>query len=30
MDLHGFKDVAENCGRYPEVMYDHDDHHANL
>lgn len=27
MDLHDFKDVAENYDRYLAVMYEHDDHH---
>ncbi len=30
MDLHDYKDVAENYDRYLEVMYADDDHHANF
>ena len=30
MDHHDFKDVAENYDRNLEVMYAHDDHHANF
>ena len=30
MDLHDFKDVAENYDRYLEVMYEHDDHHEDF
>ena len=30
MDLHDYKDVAENYDRYLEVMYEHDDHHRNF
>ena len=30
MDLHDYKDVAENYDRYLEVMYAHDDHHENF
>ena len=28
MDLHDYKDVAENYDRYLDVMYAHDDHHG--
>ena len=30
MDLHDYKDVAENYDRYLEVMYEHDDHHEHF
>ena len=30
MDLHDYKDVAENYDRYLEVMYAHDDHHEHF
>ena len=30
MDLHDFKDVAENYDRYLEIMYEHDDHHEHF
>ena len=30
MDLHDYKDVAENYDRYLEVMYAHDDPHAHF
>ena len=30
MDLHDYKDVAENYDRYLEVMYEHNDHHENF
>ena len=30
MDLHDFKDVAENYDRYLEVMYASEDHHENF
>ncbi len=30
MDLHDYKDVAENYDRYLDVMYAEDDHHANF
>ena len=30
MDLHDYRDVAENYDRYLEVMYEHDDHHENF
>ncbi len=30
MDLHDYRDVAENYDRYLEVMYAHDDHHENF
>ena len=30
MDLHDYRDVAENYDRYLEVMYAHDDHHAHF
>lgn len=28
MDLHDYKDMAENYDRYLDVMYAHDDHHG--
>ena len=30
MDLHDYRDVAENYDRYLEVMYAHDDHHEHF
>ena len=30
MDLHDYKDVAENYDRYLEVMYAHEDHHEHF
>ncbi len=30
MDLHDYRDVADNYDRYLEVMYAHDDHHENF
>ena len=30
MDLHDYKDVAENYDRYLEVMYAHEDHHGHF
>lgn len=30
MDLHDYKDVAENYDRYLEVMYAHNDHHEHF
>ena len=30
MDLHDYRDVAENYDRYLEVMYEHEDHHENF
>ena len=30
MDLHDYRDVAENYDRYLEVMYAHEDHHENF
>ncbi len=30
MDLHDFKDVAENYDRYLDVMYAGEDHHENF
>ncbi len=30
MDLHDFRDVAENYDRYLEVMYAHDNHHEHF
>ncbi len=30
MDLHDYKDVAENYDRYLEVMYAHDNHHEHF
>ncbi len=30
MDLHDYKDVAENYDRYLEVMYANDDHHEHF
>ena len=30
MDLHDYRDVAENYDRYLEVMYEHDDHHEHF
>lgn len=30
MDLHDYRDVAENYDRYLEVMYEHDNHHEHF
>ena len=30
MDLHDYRDVAENYDRYLEVMYEHGDHHEHF
>ena len=30
MDLHDYRDVAENYDRYLDVMYAHDEHHAHF